>query len=63
MINSELQSIKIGNSLFKSKSDKAKKKNFERYKQAYHKFSIYEQLLINEQQSKAKQNEKIQEVC
>jgi hypothetical protein len=62
MINSELQTIKIGDSLFKSKGDKAKKKNFERYKKAYHKFSIYEQLLKNEQQLKAKKNEKVQEV-
>jgi hypothetical protein len=62
MINSELQSIKIGDSLFNAKSDKAKKKNFERYNQGYHKTSIYEQLLKNEQQVKAKKNEKIQEI-
>ena len=62
MINSELQTVKIGNSLFMTKSDKAKKKNIQRYKQGYHKTNIYEQLLKNEQQLKVKRNEKIQEV-
>ena len=62
IINSELQTVKINNSLFMAKSDRAKKKNIERYKQACHKTNIYEQLLKNEQQLKAKQNEKIQEV-
>ena len=62
MINSELQTVKINNSLFMAKSDRAKKKNIERYKQGCRKTNIYEQLLKNEQQLKAKQNEKIQEV-
>ena len=62
MINSELQTVKINNSLFMAKSDRAKKKNIERYKQGCHKTNIYEQFLKNEQQLKAKQNEKIQEV-